>query len=81
MCSCINCNLGIWGIDLPLQVAVHDREENLKEQVDGIDQYRQQVEPRFARHHGEYIGSRRPMINSLSDIKAFLRRSAAWWEQ
>lgn len=68
-------------MDLPLQVAVHDREENLKEQVDGIDQYRQQVEPRFARHHGEYIGSRRPINNCLRKIEAFSERSAVWCEQ
>jgi TPP-dependent indolepyruvate ferredoxin oxidoreductase alpha subunit len=32
------------------QIAVHNGEKDLKEQVDGIDQDRQQIEPRFARH-------------------------------
>lgn len=36
---------------LPFQIAVHDRKENLEEQVHGIYQHRQQVEPRLARHH------------------------------
>jgi hypothetical protein len=34
----------------PLQVAVHDGEKHLKEQVDGVNQHRQQVQPRLARH-------------------------------
>jgi hypothetical protein len=38
------------GENSPFQVAVHNRKEDLQEQVDGINQYRQQVEPRFARH-------------------------------
>jgi hypothetical protein len=36
---------------LPFEVAVHNREEDLEEEVDGVYQYRQQVQPRFARHH------------------------------
>lgn len=39
-------------LDLPFQVAVHDREKHLKEEVDGIYQHRQQVQPRFAGHFG-----------------------------
>ncbi len=27
----------------PFQIAIHDREENLQEQIDGINEYRQQV--------------------------------------
>lgn len=38
--------------DSPFQIAVHDREEDLQEQVDGVDQHRQQIEPRFTRHGG-----------------------------
>ncbi|KAK4064063.1 uncharacterized protein Triagg1_9219 [Trichoderma aggressivum f. europaeum] len=37
---------------IPFQIAVHDGEKNLKEQVDGVDQHRQQEQPRFSRHHG-----------------------------
>ena len=36
--------------NVPFQIAVHDGEEDLKEEVDGIDKHRYQVEPRFARH-------------------------------
>ena len=39
--------------DSPLKIAVHNREEHLEEKVDGVDQHRQQVEPCFARHHGD----------------------------
>ena len=38
------------GRDSPFQVAVHYGEEHLEEEVDGIYQDRQQVQPRFARH-------------------------------
>jgi len=34
-----------------LQITVHNREEHLQEQVDGVNQHRQQEEPCFARHH------------------------------
>lgn len=43
----------------PFQIAVHDGEEHLEEEVDGVDQHRQQVEPRFAGHHGHEIDSSR----------------------
>jgi len=40
------------GVDvITFQIAVHNGEEHLKEQVDGIDQYRQQVQPCFPGHH------------------------------
>jgi len=34
------------------QIAVHDGEEDLEEEVDGIYQDCQQIEPCFARHDG-----------------------------
>lgn len=40
---------------IALQIAVHDGEEDLEEQVDGIDQHRQQKQPCFARHHGRTL--------------------------
>jgi hypothetical protein len=40
------------GVDVvAFQITVHNREEDLKEQVDGIDQHRQQKKPRFSGHH------------------------------
>lgn len=36
--------------DLPFQITVHDGEEDLEEQVDGVYQHRQQVQPCLARH-------------------------------
>ena len=35
----------------PFQIAIHNGEENLEEQVDRVDQHGQQEEPCFARHH------------------------------
>lgn len=37
---------------LPLKITVHDREKDLQEQVDGVDQHREEVQPRLARHFG-----------------------------
>ena len=37
-------------MNAPFQIAVHNSKEDLQEQVDGIDQDRQQIEPCFARH-------------------------------
>jgi len=37
------------------QVAVHDCEEDLEEQVDGIYQHRQQIQPRFTSHCGGWL--------------------------
>lgn len=34
----------------PLKIAIHDGEEDLEKQVDGIYQHRQQVQPRLASH-------------------------------
>lgn len=46
----------IYRIDVvTFEVAVHDGEKDLEEEVNGIYQYRQQVQPRFARHHGGSI--------------------------
>jgi hypothetical protein len=39
--------------DVPLEIAVHDGEEDLKEEVDGVDQDRQKEQPCFSRHHGD----------------------------
>lgn len=36
---------------IPFQVAVHDCEKDLEEEVDGIDQYREEVQPCFSGHH------------------------------
>lgn len=45
--------------DSPFQIAVHDGEEHLEEEVDGVDQHRQQVEPGLAGHDGHEIDSSR----------------------
>ena len=37
-------------MSIPFEIAVHDGEEDLEEEVDGIDKHCYQVEPRFARH-------------------------------
>lgn len=37
-------------LDSPFQIAVHDGEEYLQEQVDGVYQHRQKVQPCFASH-------------------------------
>jgi len=37
-------------LSIPFEIAVHDGEEDLEEEVDGIDKHCYQVEPRFARH-------------------------------
>lgn len=39
--------------NVPFQIAIHNGEEHLQKQVDGVDQHRQQVEPRFAGHVGQ----------------------------
>jgi len=39
-------------VDIPLKITVHDGEENLQEQIDGIYDDRKEVEPRFTRHLG-----------------------------
>ena len=33
--------------DIPFQVAVHDGEEDLQEEIDRIDQHGEQIEPRL----------------------------------
>jgi len=39
------------GVDVvTFQIAVHDGEENLEEEVDGVYQHSQQIEPCFSRH-------------------------------
>ena len=49
----------------PFQIAIHDREENLQEQVDGIDQYRQQVQPCLAGHHDVRLVARAYALSLL----------------
>jgi len=40
------------GVDVvTFQIAVHDGEEDLKKEVDGVYQHGQQIEPCFSRHH------------------------------
>lgn len=43
----------------PFQIAVHDSKEDLQEQVDGVDEHRQQVEPRFTGHVADWTLSER----------------------
>lgn len=49
---------------LPFQIAIHDREEDLEEEVDRIYQHGQQIQPCFSRHHRK--GRRKP-----SDVVRF----------
>jgi hypothetical protein len=42
------------GVYVPFQITVHNGEEDLKEEVDSIDEYREQVEPCLAGHHEDY---------------------------
>jgi hypothetical protein len=44
-----------WDV-IPFQITVHNGEKHLKEQVDGVDQHRQQEQPCFARHHDFGLG-------------------------
>lgn len=46
------------------QIAVHDGEEDLQEQVDGVNQHRQQKQPCFARHHWTGVVVRRGEIDA-----------------
>src|SRR6478609_12189922 len=39
------------GGGLPFEITVHDGEEDLQEQVDGVDQHRQEEQPSLSRHH------------------------------
>jgi len=50
-CALLNNRVsGNGGNDIPFQIAVHNGEEDLKEEVHGIDQHRKQVQPRFSQH-------------------------------
>lgn len=53
------------GDDIPFQVAVHDGEEDLQEQVDGIYEHGKEVQPRFARHVGGVARTRRRLDERL----------------
>lgn len=37
--------------DSPLQIAIHDGEKDLKEEIHCIDKYREEVQPCFTGHH------------------------------
>jgi hypothetical protein len=37
--------------NIPFQVTVHDSEEDLQKEVDGVDKHRQQEQPSFSGHH------------------------------
>jgi len=39
----------------PFQIAVHNGEEDLQEQVDGVNQHRQKVQPCFASHYEGFV--------------------------
>lgn len=42
---------------VPFEIAVHNSEEDLEEQVDGVYKHREQEEPRLARHLDGWIGA------------------------
>lgn len=49
---CVEAVAEVDGVDVvTFQITIHDSEEHLQEQVDGINQYRQQVQPCLAGHH------------------------------
>jgi len=52
------------GVDVvAFQIAVHDGEENLEKEVDGIYKDREKVEPRFSRHVGRLcVGARTGVV-------------------
>jgi len=53
---CVQAVAQVNGVDVvAFQVAVHNGEEDLKEQVDGIYQHRQQVQPRLTSHCGDVV--------------------------
>lgn len=54
--------------DSPFEITVHNREEHLEEEVDGVDQHRQKVKPCFARHHCE-IDVASSIIGNISIAK------------
>jgi len=68
--------------DSPFQIAVHDGEEHLKEEVDSVDQHRQQVEPGLAGHDGHDIDSSRGLeglyLNSEQGDQGRSKRGWCW---
>jgi hypothetical protein len=46
----------------PFQIAIHDGEEDLEEQIDGVYQHGQQIEPCFSRHHENRGAPRRSSV-------------------
>lgn len=48
---------------IPFQVAVHDGEEDLQKQVDGVYQHRKEEKPRLSRHDGGIF-----LLNALCGV-------------
>ena len=67
-------------LDVPFEIAVHDGEEDLEEEVDGVDQHRQQVQPRFARHCGGCQSMLPGVIEDVGSVcRLMLVTSRARW--
>jgi hypothetical protein len=55
---CVKAVAEIDGVDVvAFQIAVHDGEKDLQEEIDGVYQHRQQVQPRFSRHSEIFLCS------------------------
>lgn len=69
------------GMGVPFQIAVHDGEEDLEEQVDRVDQHGQQEEPCFAGHHDVFgILGRVRRTGSVADVETIRgKRFAETW--
>lgn len=53
---CVETVAEVDGVDvITLEITIHDREEDLQKQVDGIDNDRQKVQPSLTRHHDGQI--------------------------
>jgi len=57
---------------ITLQIAVHNREEHLEEQVHGINNDREQVQPCFAGHHGGRWDDR-TAVRSDTELKGLFK--------
>ena len=71
-------------VGIPFQIAVHNREENLEEEIDRIYQYGEQVQPCFARHLSDCFPacskpSTRRMCVSVW-IRGFDATAERWWK-
>lgn len=50
---------GLLGLYIPFEIAVHNGEEDLEKEVNGVYQHRYEVQPCFSRHHeGVLVGLR-----------------------